>query len=111
MAHKANINFALYTAFDQNSASSIEAVHAMKASGIEFSHVHYFDFQQMQDVLASLQTWFAETEQAGLPTEYPFVIYEQAFDIFDTPPRKSVLVYGLNAIKTTDWVALKAFQG
>lgn len=111
MAHKLNINFALYTAFDENAALSIEAVKLMQASGISFQHVHYFDFDQMQEVLTSVQTWFAETEQAGLPNAYPFVLYEQAYDITDTPARKSVLVQGLDAIRATDWQSLKNFQG
>lgn len=111
MAHKLNINFTLYTAFDENSAASIEAVKVLGASGIKFSHVHYYDFQQKDEVLASLQTWFLETESAGLPKAYPFLIYEQAFDITDTPPRKAVLIYGLDAIKTTDWKSLEDFKG
>jgi hypothetical protein len=111
MAHKLNINFALYTAFDENAAQSIEAVKTMQASGIEFSHVHYFDFNQMQEVLASVQTWFTESENVGLPDAYPFVLYEQAYDITDTPARKSVLIHGLDAIKTTNWQELKNFQG
>ena len=111
MAHKLNINFTLYTAFDENAAQSIEAVKALKATGLNFSHVHYFDFDQMNDVLGSLQTWFADTADAGLPQAYPFVIYEQAFDILDTPPRKPVLIHGLDAITATDWKALEDFRG
>jgi hypothetical protein len=111
MAHKLNINFTLYTAFDENSLASIEAVSVLKNSGVEFSHVHYFDAQQKEDVLASLKTWFAETGSAGLPTAYPFVIYDQAFDITDTPPRIPVLIHGLDAIKAADWVSLKDFKG
>lgn len=111
MAHKLNINFTLYTALDETAAQSIDAVKELKASGINFSHVHYFDFDQMKEVLGSLQTWFADTDSAGLPQSYPFVIYEQAFDIMDTPPRKPVLIHGLDAIKATNWKSLEDFKG
>ena len=111
MAHKLNINFSLYTAFDENSLASVEAVAAMQNSGIKFSHLHYYDLQQKEEVLGNLRTWFAETDSAGLPTAYPFVIYDKAYEITDTPPRESVIVHGLDAIKATDWKSLEDFKG
>jgi hypothetical protein len=111
MAHKLNINFGLYTALDSTALESLEALTILKNSGILFSHIHYFDTQQMQEVINSLKTWFVETEHAGLPENYPFVIYQKAYDITDTIAREPVIVHGLAAIQATDWNALANFKG
>jgi hypothetical protein len=111
MAHKLNINFVVYTALDANAAQSLEALAALKASGINVAHAHYFDAEQINDVLAALRTWFVGTPQEGLPVGFPFVVYEKAYDITDTPAREPVLIHGLSAIQATDWQALANFKG
>lgn len=111
MAHKLNINFGLYTALDSSALESLEALTVLKNSGIVFSHIHYFDPEQMQDVINSLKTWFVETNLTGLPEAYPFVIYQKAYDIADTPAREPVIIHGLAAIEATDWNALANFKG
>jgi hypothetical protein len=111
MTHKLNINFVVYTALDENAAQSLEAMAVLKAAGVNAAHAHYFDADQIKDVLAALQTWFVGTPQEGSPVAFPFVMYEKAYDITDTPAREAVLVHGLSAIQTTDWQALVNFKG
>jgi hypothetical protein len=111
MAHKLNINFVVYTALDENAAQSLEALAVLKTAGINVSHAHYFDADQVEEVLAALRTWFVGTPQEGSPVAFPFVVYEKAYDITDTPPREPVLVHGLAAIQATDWQALADFKG
>jgi hypothetical protein len=111
MAHKLNINFTIYTAFDASSAQSLEALAVLKTTGINISHAHYFDANQIEEVLAALRTWFVGTPQEGSPVAFPFVVYEKAYDITDTPAREPVLVHGLSAIQATDWQALVDFKG
>jgi hypothetical protein len=108
--HKANINFYLYTGFNESAADGVQAVNHLYASGINFAHMHYFDRSQ-SDVLTWAKNNFAESEYAVESPQFPFVVYEKAFDITDTPARKQVLVYGLDAILNTDWAALESFEG
>lgn len=111
MAHKANVNFHLYTGFNGNASQSFEAYEHLKAANLDFIHLHYNDPNGHSEVLNWANTAFANTPYAADVQNFPFVVYEKAFDIRDNPPREPVLVYGLNAIKATDWQALAAFEG
>jgi len=111
MAHKANINFYLYTGFNGGSADAFAAYQHVKASGINFTHMHYNDPEAQAEVLNWAKTNFAGTPYEADVQNFPFVVYEKAFDIRDTPPREQVLVYGLSAITATDWKALESFEG
>ena len=111
MAHKANINFYLYTGFGADAAVAFEAYQHLKSIDLGFVHLHYNSPDQYTEVLSWANTAFAGTPYEANVQGFPFVVYEKAFDIRDTPPREPVLVYGLNAIKATDWKALEAFAG
>ena len=109
--HKANINFYLYTAFDSNSLDSIQAKEYLDASGIQYTLLHYYHTPQMSEVKNWAKNTFAETEYAVESPQFPFVVYEKAFDIKDTPPRIQVLVHGLEDILATPWAELEQFEG
>lgn len=111
MAHRANINFYLYTGFNASALDSFEAFQHMKASGIDFSHLHYADPVQHEEVINWANQNFANTPYAANVTQFPFATYDKAFDFKDNPPRETVLVYGVDAIKAIDWAALANFEG
>lgn len=111
MAHKANINFYLYTGFNSSAPQAYEAFQHMKASGIEFSHMHYADPVQHEEVIKWANENFANTPYAANVLDFPFVTYDKAFDFKDNPPRETVLVYGVDAIKAIDWAELANFEG
>lgn len=111
MAHKANINFNLYTGFSSDAAQSFEAYQHLQAAGLEFTHLHYNDPAGHGEILGWANSAFAGTPYEVAVTGFPFVVYEKAYDIRDNPPREMVLVYGLDAIRNTDWAALQAFEG
>lgn len=109
--HKANLNFYLYTGFDENSLNSVQAYQHLKGSGIQFTHMHYHDPDQNSLVLNWVKNVFVNTEYNIENAEFPFIVYEKAFDIRDNPPRQRVLVHGISNILATDWTALEAFEG
>lgn len=111
MAHRANINFYLYTGFNASALDSFEAFQHMKASGIDFSHLHYADPVQHEEVINWANQNFANTPYAANVMSFPFATYDKAFDFKDNPPRETVLVYGVDAIKAIDWAALANFEG
>lgn len=111
MAHRANVSFYLYTGFNSSALESYEAFQHMKASGIEFSHLHYADPEQHEICINWANETFANTPYATSVTSFPFVTYDKAFDFKDVPPRETVLVYGVDAIKAIDWAALANFEG
>jgi hypothetical protein len=108
--HKANINFYLYTGFNESASAGVQALNHLDASGIKYNHMHYFSKTQT-DVLNWVKDNFADSEYAVESPQFPFVVYEQAFDIKDTPARKQVLVHGIDDILNTDWAALESFEG
>lgn len=105
MAHRANIDFDLYTGFTSNVSVSYEAYEILKASGIEFRHLHYNDPDAVPTMLRAIETWFPD--EASL--DVPFVTYVEAYDWNDEPGRILKLVLGIEAIRATDWAALKNF--
>lgn len=111
MAHRANINFYLYTGFGADSAQAFDAYQHLKSLGLEFTHLHYNSPDQYGAVLEWANNTFSGTPYEAVVTGFPFIVYEKAFDVRDTPPREPVLVYGLDAIKATDWKALESFAG
>jgi hypothetical protein len=108
--HKANLNFYLYTGFNHTALDCVHAVEHLNSSGIEYIHMHYFDLSQ-SDVLTWARDNFTNTEYAIESPQFPFVVYEKAFDIRDNPPRQQVLVHGLESILSTSWAELAAFEG
>jgi hypothetical protein len=109
--HKANLNFYLYVGFDSNAADSFQAKEHLDASGIQYTLMHYYDTNQMAEVREWAKNSFASTEYAVNSPQFPFVVYEKAFDIRDTPPRIQVLVHGLEDILATPWAELEQFEG
>jgi hypothetical protein len=109
--HKANINFYLYTAFDSTALDGFQAKQDLDASGIQYTLMHYYDADQVLILKNWVKTTFAETEYAVESPQFPFVVYEKAFDIKDTPPRIQVLVHGLEDILATPWAELEQFEG
>ena len=106
MAHKANIEFYLYTSFNETAADGYSAYQTMQSSGISYRHLHYADPTQVATVVENVQTWFPE-QQVVLP----FVVYTQQYEDSDPQPRVPVLVAGLSEIEAADWVALASFSG
>jgi hypothetical protein len=106
MAHKANIEFYLYTSFNETAADGYSAYLAMQNSGISYRHLHYGDPTQTPSVVANVQTWFPDQSVA-----LPFVVYTQQYEDTDPQPRIPVLVSGLSEIQAADWVALVSFSG
>ena len=109
--HKANLNFYLYTGFDETAADGFQALEHLNESGIQYTHMHYFNTAQMVEVRNWAEQNFANTEYAVTSPQFPFVVYEKAFDIRDTPPRQQVLVHGIDNILATLWATLESFEG
>jgi hypothetical protein len=116
MAHKANANFYLYTGLTSNASECSEAYEHLRALfpnedntklGGPFTHLFYGDPSQIPEVITNLQTWFLDME----PLAFPLVTYDQIYDFTDQPNRIVKCVNGLDAIKSTDWVALTSFAG
>tara|TARA_R110000822_G_scaffold157427_1_gene297146 strand:- start:261 stop:584 length:324 start_codon:yes stop_codon:yes gene_type:complete len=107
MAHRANINFTLYTGFDSSAANSYEAFDFMQTTGVEVRHLHYNNPEAVATMLQAIKTWFPD--EASL--KVPFVTYEEAYDWDDTPARVPKVVVGLDNIKAADWAALSTFRG
>lgn len=111
MAHKANINFYLYSGFNTSANDSFTAYQHLKATGINFTHLHYGDPAQHEEVINWVNNTFKGTPYEIVVENFPFVTYEKAFDVRDTPPRELVLINGLQNILNTDWKALESFEG
>lgn len=107
MAHRANIEFDLYTGLSPTATDSFHAYEHVKASGINFRHLHYGDPQQAVEVENTLKTWFPDEPDINMP----FVVYVEAYDFKDVPNRVLKIVKGLSAIKAVDWKALSDFEG
>lgn len=113
MAHRLNGNFYLYTGVDgtDNEAECNEAKEFLKETiGLDFVSMHYNDANQTIEVYRNLTTWFYH-ENNELKLKYPFVIYDQLFDLTDKPNRIPKYINGLEAIKSTDWNSLVNFVG
>ena len=107
MAHRLNIEFYLYTGFNETANNSYAAYQYLKSLGVGFQHLHYGDPSQHADVFNNMKTWFpAEAELS-----FPFVTYAEIYANTDTPPRVQKLVAGKEAIFATDWKALENFSG
>jgi hypothetical protein len=109
--HKANLNFYLYTGFDESASDGVQALAVLNESGIEFTHLHYFHSPQIEEVREWARKASENTEYSVPAASFPFVVYEKAFDTRDNPPREHVLVHGLSEILSTNWVELSAFEG
>jgi hypothetical protein len=109
--HKANLNFYLYTGMNETAADSVQAITHLNESGIQYTHLHYFHNSQMTEVLTWAENSFANTEYAVASPQFPFVVYEKAYDIRDNPPRDRVLVHGIDNILSTLWATLESFEG
>lgn len=107
MAHRLNIEFYLYTGFNETASDSYAAYQYMKSLDVGFQHLHYGDPVQHEEVFKNLQSWFPEDEVAA----FPFVTYSEIYANSDTPPRVQKLVAGKEAIFATDWKALENFSG
>jgi hypothetical protein len=109
VTHKANLNFYLYTGFNETAADGVRAVNHLNDSGISYTHMHYHI--DHTTVINWAKDNFANTEYAVESPQFPFVVYEKAFDIRDNPPRQQVLVHGIDNILATAWAELAAFEG
>jgi hypothetical protein len=107
MAHRANINFNLYTGFDSNASNSFEAFDFIQKTGIEFNHLHYNTPEAVITMLQAITTWFPDENSLNVP----FVTYEEAYDWDDTPARVLKVVVGLDSIKAVNWSELFTFRG
>lgn len=108
MAHKSNIDFNLYTSFNQDSNDCFAAFEALKASGIVFNHLHYFDQNQQVETVKNLETWFPDLVGQ---IKFPFVTYTEIYDATDIPVTVAKIVIGKEKIKATDWQQLFNFKG
>lgn len=107
MAHKLNANFYLYTGTD-NEAECDEAIEFLTNTvGLEYTHMHYHDSVQTQEVYSNLKTWFRDETDL----RYPFVVYDEVYDLTDRPNRIPRCVNGLSAIKSADWNSIINFAG
>jgi hypothetical protein len=106
MAHKANVDFYLYTAFDNTSADCYAALEFMLGTGINFRHLHYVAGAQIPTVLANVGSWFPEQT-----VNFPMVVYTEQYEIEDPEPRVDRLVTGLHEINSTNWAELASFIG
>lgn len=107
MAHRANVEFTLYTGFDSDAANSFAAFEFLQSTGIEFQHLHYNNPEAVGTMLHAIKTWFPDEESLRVP----FVTYQEAYDWNDTVPRIMKVVVGFDNIKAIDWNALYAFRG
>lgn len=72
-------NIYLYTALTATASDSFEAKTWMDQSGVSYTHLHYHDINQVQDVLSAISTWFP----SQLPLlDFPFVTYEERYNNF-----------------------------
>lgn len=107
MAHKGNIEFYLYTGFNQDATEAYAALEYLRTTALQYRHLHYGDDAAHADVFTSVGSWF-ETVPA---MKFPFVVYTEQYEFTDPQNRVSKIVIGLDNIKATDWNALQAFSG
>lgn len=97
-------NIYLYTGLSSTGADSAEALAWMRDNDIPHTHLHYGDPEQHQELLSALSTWAFGGATIEL-TEFPFVIYEERHDDYNTVHQ---CLYGLEAIKNSNLVELVA---
>lgn len=94
-------NVHLYTAFDATALDAIDCYEALTAAEVSFTHLHYTDPAQRQQVLAAVSTWhnpyLPEEQQQPRPpvTAFPFVTYDERHDDYTSVRR---VVEGKDAI-------------
>ena len=90
MAHRANINFYFYSRFGPGVGDDFEAYNWFKTqadlAGKEVILMHYPEEPIALESATNVATWFSDDPNPP-PLNYPFVIYEEAYDYMDTPPR------------------------
>lgn len=107
MAHKANVEFYLYTGFNQDATECYSALQHLRTTGLQYRHLHYGDDAPHADVLESVGSWFSPKPDM----RFPFVTYFEQYEFSDPQDRVAKIVIGLDAIKATDWDALQKFSG
>jgi hypothetical protein len=107
MAHRLNIEFYLYTGFNQTANDAYAAYQYLKSIDFGFQHLHYGDPAQHEEVLVNLRSWFPDQTEFN----FPFMTYSEIYANSDTPPRVPRIVIGKEAIFATDWKALENFSG
>jgi hypothetical protein len=107
MAHRLNIEFYLYTGFNETGNESYAAYQYLKSIGFGFQHLHYGDPSQHEEVIKGVKNWFTGMTEL----QFPFMTYSEIYSSSDTPPRIAKIVVGKEAIFATDWKALEDFTG
>lgn len=85
-------NFYLYTGLTASASDSFAVKAAMDENGVEYTHLHYADSSQHEDVLSAVSSWFPENPPL---TDFPFLVYDERHDDFSVVKR---ILVGKNEI-------------